>query len=43
MEPRTEAALPEEALGGYVGDLGRVRSNIDLACRIVRSAQTDAV
>lgn len=33
----------EEALGGYVGDLGRVRSNIDLACRIVRSGEANAV
>jgi hypothetical protein len=29
----------EEALGGYVGDLGRLRSSIELACRIVEDAE----
>jgi Nucleotidyltransferase of unknown function (DUF6036) len=29
----------EQALGGYVGDLNRLRSSIDLACRIVEDAE----
>ena len=29
----------EEALGGYVGDLGSVRSSIDIACRLIESAR----
>jgi len=29
----------EEALGGYVGDLERLRSSIELACRIVEDAE----
>lgn len=28
----------EEALGGYVGDVARVRTSIDIACRIVEEA-----
>jgi hypothetical protein len=28
----------EEALGGYVGDVGRVRNSIDIACRIAADA-----
>jgi hypothetical protein len=28
----------EEALGGYVGDVARVRTSIDIACRIVADA-----
>jgi hypothetical protein len=29
----------EQALGGYVGDLGSVRNSIDIACRLIESAQ----
>jgi hypothetical protein len=29
----------EEALGGYVGDLSSVRNSIDIACRLIESAQ----
>ena len=29
----------EEALGGYVGDLNSVRNSIDIACRLIDSAQ----
>jgi len=29
----------EEALGGYVGDLNSVRNSIDIACRLIESAQ----
>ena len=28
----------EEALGGYVGDVARVRNSIDIACRIAEDA-----
>lgn len=28
----------EEALGGYVGDVGRVRNSIEIACRIAQDA-----
>ena len=28
----------EEALGGYVGDVGRIRTSIDIACRIAAGA-----
>jgi hypothetical protein len=29
----------EEALGGYVGDLGPVRTSIDIACRLIDSVR----
>ena len=29
----------EQALGGYVGDLNSVRNSIDVACRLIESAQ----
>ena len=29
----------EQALGGYVGDLNSVRNSIDIACRLIESAQ----
>jgi Nucleotidyltransferase of unknown function (DUF6036) len=32
----------EEALGGYVGDIGRLRGSIDLACRIVADIEQRA-
>lgn len=32
----------EEALGGYVGDLARVRLSIDIACRLVAKAVPDS-
>ena len=30
----------EQALGGYVGDLNSVRNSIDVACRLIASAQS---
>jgi hypothetical protein len=32
----------EQALGGYVGDLNSVRNSIDIACRLIDSAQRPA-
>lgn len=32
----------EQALGGYVGDLNSVRNSIDIACRLIESAQPRA-
>lgn len=32
----------EEALGGYVGEVGRVRNSIDIACRIAEDAARTA-
>jgi hypothetical protein len=30
----------EQALGGYLGDLNPVRNSIDVACRLIESAQS---
>jgi len=30
----------EEALGGYVGDVGSVRTSIDIACRLIESVRS---
>jgi hypothetical protein len=38
VKPADLRKRAEEALGGYVGDVGRVRTSIDIACRIAEDA-----
>ncbi len=38
VKPDVLRLRAEEALGGYVGDLARVRTSIDIACRIAAEA-----
>ncbi|RPI47097.1 MAG: hypothetical protein EHM59_05520 [Betaproteobacteria bacterium] len=38
VKPGVLRRRAEEALGGYVGDVARVRTSIDIACRIVEDA-----
>ena len=39
IEPASLRRRAEQALGGYVGDLNSVRNSIDVACRLIESAQ----
>jgi hypothetical protein len=38
VTPRALRRRAEEAMGGYVGDLDRLRTSIDIACRIAEDA-----
>jgi hypothetical protein len=38
VKPDALRRRAEEALGGYVGDVARVRTSIDIACRVVEEA-----
>lgn len=38
VQPEPLRRRAEEALGGYVGDLARVRTSIDIACRVAADA-----
>jgi hypothetical protein len=39
IDPTSLRKRAEQALGGYVGDLNSVRNSIDIACRLIESAQ----
>lgn len=39
IAPASLRKRAEEALGGYVGDLSLVRNSIEIACRLIESAQ----
>lgn len=39
IDPASLRKRAEQALGGYVGDLNCVRNSIDIACRLIESAQ----
>lgn len=39
IDPASLRKRAEQALGGYVGDLNSVRTSIDVACRLIESAQ----
>jgi hypothetical protein len=38
VKPDALRRRAEEALGGYVGDVARIRTSIDIACRVVEEA-----
>jgi hypothetical protein len=42
VTPRALRRRAEEAMGGYVGDLDRLRTSIDIACRIAEEAAQGA-